>query len=108
MVTYIQRILLSKRFLFVLFIVNLLGTIYGFIWYKHQLAIKPPIFIPFVPDSPTATLFFTIFLFFFICNASVPYIVALAIVILFKYVLCAVVMHGLTWMTTVLLGLEGC
>lgn len=107
MVTYIQRILLSKRFLFVLFIVNLLGTIYGFIWYKHQLAITPPIFIPFVPDSPTASLFFTIFLFFFIWNVNVPYIEALAIVTLFKYGVWAVVMNGLTWLTAGSLGWEG-
>src|SRR5699024_6791281 len=107
MVTYIQRIVLSKRYLFVLFIVNLLGTIYDFIWYKHKLAITQPIFIPFVPVSPTESLSSIIFLFFFIWNVNVPYIEALAIVTLFKYGVWAVVMNGLTWLTAGSLGWEG-
>lgn len=45
-------------------ICNLLGTIYGYIWYDSQLALTwrthPWWHIIFVPDSPTASLFFTI------------------------------------------------
>ncbi|MDY0405712.1 DUF1405 domain-containing protein [Virgibacillus sp. 179-BFC.A HS] len=88
--------LADRRFLIALFIVNLVGTIYGYIWYKPQLAITPDIFLPFVPDSPTASLFFTIFLFFFILGKNVPYIEALAIMTLFKYGTWAVVMNLLT------------
>lgn len=88
--------LLNKSFLILLFIVNLLGTIYGYIWYEPQLAITPAIFLPFVPDSPTASLFFTIFLFFFIFGKHLPYIEALAIMSLFKYGIWAVVMNLLT------------
>src|SRR5699024_5168483 len=79
-----------------LFIVNLLGTIYGYYWYKSQLVVTPTIFLPFVPDSPTASLFFTIFLLFFIFHKSVPYIEALAITSLFKYGIWAVVMNLFT------------
>lgn len=47
-----------------LLIINLLGTIYGYIWYGDQLiatlANYPLWVIPFVPDSPTASLFFTL------------------------------------------------
>lgn len=47
-----------------LFIINLLGTIYGYIWYENQLIWTIENFsnwlLPFVPDSPTASLFFTI------------------------------------------------
>ncbi|MFD2209067.1 DUF1405 domain-containing protein [Virgibacillus halophilus] len=89
--------LLNKQFLILLFIVNLLGTIYGYIWYEPQLAITPAKFLPFVPDSPTASLFFTIFLFFFIFGKNTPYIEALAIMSLFKYGIWAVVMNILTW-----------
>ena len=89
-------ILLHKQFLILLFIINLLGTIYGYLWYKSQLIITPTIFLPFVPDSPTASLFFAIFLLFFIFNKNVPYIEALAITSLFKYGIWAVVMNFFT------------
>jgi uncharacterized membrane protein YpjA len=92
----IKYILLDKRFLILLFIINLLGTIYGVMWYESQLSATPPIFIPFVPDSPTASLFFTIFLLFFIFGRNVPYIEALGLVTLFKYGIWAVVMNLLT------------
>lgn len=79
-----------------LFIINLLGTIYGYIWYESQLVNTPAIFLPFVPDSPTASLFFTIFLLFFIFHKNIPYIEALAITSLFKYGIWAVVMNLFT------------
>src|SRR5690625_2040082 len=79
-----------------LFIVNLIGTIYEYMWYGSQIAITPTIFIPFVPDSPTASLFFTILLAFYIFGKNVPYIEALAITTLFKYGIWAVVMNILT------------
>lgn len=81
----LSYILQDKKFLIILFIINFLGTIYGYYWYGWQLEITPPIFIPFVPDSPTASLFFTIFLLFFIFGKNIPYIEALGIVSLFKY-----------------------
>src|SRR5690625_205737 len=92
----IRQFLLYKHFLILLFFVNLFGTIYGYIWYKSQLIITPTIFLPFVPDSPTASLFFTIFLLFFIFNRNVPYIEALAVTSLFKYGIWAVVMNLFT------------
>lgn len=79
-----------------LLIINLFGTIYGYMWYESQLSITPLIFIPFVPDSPTASLFFTIFLLFFILGRNVPYIEALALMSLVKYGIWAVVMNILT------------
>lgn len=58
------RVLLSPKLLLILFWTNLLGTAYGYIWYWDQLvetfAEKPIWMIPFVPDSPTSSLFFTI------------------------------------------------
>lgn len=92
----IKYILLDRRFLLALFLINLFGTIYGFMWYESQLAITPTIFLLFVPDSPTASLFFTIFLAFFIFNKNVPYIEALAITSLFKYGIWAVAMNIFT------------
>jgi len=91
-----KYILLDKRFLLVLFLINLFGTIYGFMWYESQLAITPTIFLIFVPDSPTASMFFTIFLLFFLFNKNTPYIEALALTTLFKYGIWAVVMNIFT------------
>ncbi|PAV29484.1 hypothetical protein CIL05_11500 [Virgibacillus profundi] len=92
----IKYILLDKRFLIVLFFINLFGTIYGYMWYESQLSITPDIFLVFVPDSPTASLFFTIFLLFFIFGRNIPYIEALGVITLFKYGVWAVVMNLLT------------
>lgn len=93
----LKYILLDKRFLLGLFIVNLLGTIYGYYWYRSQLSITPDIFLVFVPDSPTASLFFTVFLLFFLFNRNTPYIEALAIITLFKYGIWAVAMNLFTF-----------
>ena len=58
----IYPILGNRYFLWLLLIVNIFGTIYGYYWYGWQLAETPTIFLPFVPDSPTASLFFVIVL----------------------------------------------
>lgn len=111
----LKFILVHRQFLILLFFINLFGTIYGYYWYKSQLAITPTLFIPFVPDSPTATLFFTIFLLFFIFNKNVPYIEALAVTSLMKYGIWAVVMNlftlivdgGLEWQGYMLMASHG-
>lgn len=100
-------ILKDKRFIFVLFLINLFGTIYGFLWYESQLAITPLIFIPFVPDSPTASMFFTIFLLFYLFDKNTPYIEALALTSLFKYGIWAVVMNILTFLIDGTLSWQG-
>ncbi|MBN9653061.1 DUF1405 domain-containing protein [Halobacillus sp. GSS1] len=89
-------LLTSRSFLIMLFFINLFGTIYGYIWYEPQLSVTEPVFLLFVPDSPTASLFFTIFLGFYIFGKNVPYIEALAIITLLKYGVWAVIMNGLT------------
>lgn len=96
MILWLSSILKNRHFLILLFIINLFGTIYGYMWYGNQLARTPAIFLPFVPDSPTASLFFTIFLGFYLFGRNVPYIEALAITTLFKYGIWAVVMNLLT------------
>ncbi|MCA0983036.1 DUF1405 domain-containing protein [Halobacillus yeomjeoni] len=93
----VSYILTNRTFLVILFFINLLGTIYGYIWYESQLSITEPIFLIFVPDSPTASLFFTIFLGFYIFGKQVPYVEALAVITLLKYGVWAVVMNGLTF-----------
>ncbi|WP_082234004.1 DUF1405 domain-containing protein [Halobacillus massiliensis] len=93
---YANLILNQRSFLILLFLINAAGTIYGYIWYGYQLAVTEPIFYIFVPDSPTASLFFTIFLGFYIFRKHVPYIEALAMITLLKYGTWAVAMNILT------------
>ncbi|WP_254434144.1 DUF1405 domain-containing protein [Halobacillus sp. Marseille-Q1614] len=95
---FTNYILNHRTFLILLLLINIAGTIYGYVWYGYQLAITDPIFYIFVPDSPTASLFFSIFLTFYIFRKNVPYIEALAMITLLKYGVWAVVMNGLTLM----------
>ncbi|MCF6093360.1 DUF1405 domain-containing protein [Microaerobacter geothermalis] len=83
--------LMKKWFLWTLFIINFLGTIYGFIWYKNQLINTSPGWLRFfVPDSPTASGLFTLVLLFFIIGKHFPTIEALAAVTQVKYGIWAV------------------
>lgn len=63
-VQWFDKLFKHRGIIWLLFIVNLLGTIYGYIWYGDQLKLTaanyPLWLLPFVPDSPTASLFFTL------------------------------------------------
>jgi uncharacterized membrane protein YpjA len=69
-----RSFLTSRSILWTLFWINLLGTIYGYEWYWRQLAAtaseKPVWMLPFVPDSPTASLFFTVAVAWFLYDRS--------------------------------------
>jgi uncharacterized membrane protein YpjA len=106
-VKWLYPILTYRPFLWLLFIINILGTIYGYIWYRYQLAETPPIFLPFVPDSPTASLFFVFVLLAFLCRRHFPLLEALALVTLVKYGIWAVVMNLLVWKVTGELDVAG-
>ncbi|MBM7584334.1 putative membrane protein YpjA [Bacillus pakistanensis] len=104
---YMYLLLTNKSFLWLLLVVNLLGTIYGYIWYIPQLEITKIYFLPFVPDSPTASLFFCFVLFAFLLGKNWPIFEVLAIITLFKYGIWAVVMNILTLIVTGYLPWEG-
>lgn len=110
MISFMQKIsawLMFQPFLLLVFLINLGGTIYGFIWYKWQLDITEPKFLIFVPDSPTASLFFTIVLGLWLMGKRNGLIEALAVVTLIKYGLWAVVMNLLTLVETGSIGWMG-
>lgn len=96
LLTQLKIILNHRLFLVALFIVNLLGTIYGYIWYGDQLAETDPLYYIFVPDSPTASLFFTIAVAGWIFGKHFKLIEVLALITLIKYGVWAVVMNFLT------------
>lgn len=90
----------NRKFLVLLLIANFLGTIYGYYWYRGQLSITDWYFIPFVPDSPTATLFLCILIVLILLNKKWGLIDALAFTTLIKYGVWAVVMNLLTFAET--------
>ncbi|MCM3709762.1 DUF1405 domain-containing protein [Sporosarcina luteola] len=99
MISLVDRIwflLTHKSFLWILLFINLLGTVYGYDWYMWQLEITEPKFWIFVPDSPTASLFFTLAIIGWLIGRNFKIIEALALITLVKYGLWAVVMNLLT------------
>jgi len=93
--------------MWLLFFINLGGTIFGYYWYKGQLSATDPIYYLFVPDSPTASLFFTIALLGWLLNKNWRIVEALALITLVKYGLWAVVMNLLTLAETGDIGWQG-
>ncbi|EGW0546399.1 DUF1405 domain-containing protein [Listeria monocytogenes] len=89
----LYSLLANRSFLRLLFFGNLLGAIYGYIWYIPQLQITEPRFWLFVPDSPTAILFFTLALVGFLGKKHWSLMEALGFVCLVKYGLWAVGMN---------------
>ncbi|RXK19269.1 DUF1405 domain-containing protein [Macrococcus sp. DPC7161] len=87
----------SKWFVISIIIANILGTIYGYYWYMPQLENTKWFFIPFVPDSPTATLFLVIALILTLFKKHNGYFEALAFVTLIKYGIWAVIMNIFTF-----------
>ncbi len=97
-----SREFLGKRsILWLLFVVNMLGTIYGYIWYGNQIVdtISHGYIwqVIFVPDSPTASLFFSLALLMLLyppksLGAAIfqQFIEALAVVTSVKYGIWAV------------------
>ena len=93
MTTYLINLMYNRKFLVLLLIANFLGTVYGYIWYGGQLSVTPWYFYPFVPDSPTATLFLCILIVLILLNKKFGLIDALAFTTLIKYGLWAVIMN---------------
>ncbi|KYD28445.1 hypothetical protein B4113_3756 [Geobacillus sp. B4113_201601] len=100
MMAWLYALLASRSVVWLLFAVNAAGTAYGYYWYRYQLADTPPLFLPFVPDSPTASLFFLIVLGAWLLGRRAPLFEALAVVTLVKYGIWAVVMNVLVWRVT--------
>jgi uncharacterized membrane protein YpjA len=96
-VKWIYPLLANRSFLLLLLIINIAGTVYGYVWYGWQLKETPAIFLIFVPDSPTASLFFVFVVAAFLFKKNWPLMEALAIVTLFKYGIWAVVMNLLVF-----------
>lgn len=88
-----QYTLYQRSWLMMLLICNILGMIYGYIWYGEQLSHTPWQFKIFVSDSPTAILFLVISISLILIQKQNSIIDALAFVTLFKYGIWAVIMN---------------
>lgn len=94
--TALQNMLFYQRPILILIIMsNILGTLYGYIWYTPQLYRSAWYFGPFIPDSPTATLFLVVSLILLLCKKQSAIIDTLAFVTLLKYGVWAVMMNFL-------------
>lgn len=104
-----RSFLLNRSLLWTLLWVNGLGTVYGFVWYGEQigytLKYMPNWLVAFVPDSPTASLLFTVSILFLLLDDRVgdggtgrktgnirAFVEAAACLTSFKYGIWAVVM----------------
>ncbi|HDJ2378085.1 TPA: DUF1405 domain-containing protein [Staphylococcus aureus] len=88
-----QYTLYQRSWLMMLLICNILGMIYGYIWYGEQLSHTPWHFKIFVPDSLTAILYLVISISLILIQKQNSIIDALAFVTLFKYGIWAVIMN---------------
>jgi uncharacterized membrane protein YpjA len=107
LLTHLWYLLTHRSFLTLLFVVNFAGTIYGYYWYRGQLSITEPQFFIFVPDSPTASLFFSIAIIGWLLGKNFKLMEALALITLVKYGIWAVVMNLLTLNEVGDIGWEG-
>lgn len=81
----LKTLLMSRSFLWLLFIFNLLGSIYGFYWYGNQMAETPWYWNFFVPDSPTSSTFFTLVVLLWLLRRTSPVLEMLSMVTNIKY-----------------------
>lgn len=90
---------LQKNFIIILIISNLLGSIYGYYWYREQLASTPARFLLFVPDSPFSTTLFMLMLIIILMGKRFTLLELLACAGVIKYGIWAAIINihfGLT------------
>jgi uncharacterized membrane protein YpjA len=69
---------LALRFAWVIFAINLVGTAFGFWYYRVQFDVTPLLAWPLVPDSPVATLFIALSLAAYKLDVEADWLHALA------------------------------
>jgi uncharacterized membrane protein YpjA len=95
----ILKIRSRRDWLIALILINFGGSLYGFYWYRVQLAATPYRFWLFVPDCPLATLLFTVALILICLGREVVPFTVLTLFGLVKYGFWTVFVLGLYWGT---------
>ncbi|NLW08012.1 MAG: DUF1405 domain-containing protein [Clostridia bacterium] len=85
-------------FLVILVIINALGSLYGYYWYRDQLSSTPLIWWPFTPDSPLSTTLFALALTLAIWRKENNLFRLIAATAVIKYGLWAVVLISDYWL----------
>lgn len=83
----------ERWFLWLLFVINILGSVYGFYWYRYQIADTPWYYLIFVPDSPLSTTLFCIALLTIQWQKKLPILKLWAYFWLIKYGIWAVIIN---------------
>lgn len=89
-----------------LLVINFLGSIYGYYWYKQQLSETPVTVWLFVPDSPLATTLFALAMALALCGIRSNLLGALAFTACIKYGLWAVALITHYWIAAGEIRLE--
>lgn len=103
---FLQSVPLRRRAVAFLAVANLAGALYGFEWYRAQLARTHPLFWPFVPDSPLSTLLFSLVLLGLVYRRRLPLLEGVAYVWIVKYGSWSVLVIGHFWLTHSFGGFE--
>lgn len=95
-----QEMLFKRWFLWVLVVINFGGAIYGFYWYRDQLAETPVWLWLLVPDSPLSTNLFLLVVIGFLAGWRNPVFQLVAYTSIIKYGIWAVIINvHYTWLT---------
>ncbi|WP_366923826.1 DUF1405 domain-containing protein [Metallumcola ferriviriculae] len=86
-----------KWFMQLLIVVNVLGSAYGYYWYRAQLAANPLTLWPVIPDSPRSTTFLALALLLLLAGRKVSWLQAVAYTGVIKYGIWAVAMILHAW-----------
>ncbi|MDI6709299.1 MAG: DUF1405 domain-containing protein [Bacillota bacterium] len=100
-------LLARPRALVAILLVNLGGTVWGFIWYREQLAATPWYFWPFTPECPIQSLLFAAVIALRLLARPWPFLEAFTLPGLIKYGTWTVGILGHHWATGGVPDLEG-
>lgn len=87
----------QPQFMAGLVIINILGSIYGYYWYRNQLQETPVYFWPLVPDSPLSTTLFALALLCALLGWRFSTLQAVAVTACIKYGIWAVALITHYW-----------
>ena len=93
-----RQLFLKPRFLKVILLINVVGSIYGYYWYSVQLWLTPLKFWIFVPDSPLSTTLFSLSILLILCQRRIPFLNFLAFISVIKYGLWAIFVNTHFWL----------
>lgn len=89
----------QRPLIYALIVVNFLGSLYGFYWYRDQLITTAPWMWIFVADSPLSTFYLTTVLLLFLSKRNPAPLDGLAYLGLVKYGFWTMFVIGLFWVT---------